>query len=85
MRVPYNTSLCTLQTLEPSLYPHYIPLQYALDSSIATRMAEQNVEYNQISVNACVPLDGPWPVTVLILTDYSSPPSESPSQSAERR
>ena len=80
-------TLRPLQTLEPSLLPplHSPPLVHIRLSAKATRMAERNVEYNQMSVNACVPPDGRWPVTVLILTDYSSPPSESPSQSAERR
>ena len=65
---------------------HSPPVVRTRLSSMATKIAERrNVEYNQMSVNACVPLDGLWPVTVLTLTDYSSPPSESPSQSAERR
>ena len=68
-----------LQTLEPSL-----SFQYKLNSSRMTTGTQRDVEYKQMSLNACVLLDGLWPMAVLITTHYSSP-GPSASQSVGRR
>ena len=34
---------------------------------------QQHFDSNEIFLNACVLLDGLWPITVLIVTRYSSP------------
>ena len=45
--------------------------------------SQRDVEYNQMFLNACVLLHGPPPMTVLIVTHYSSPGSPA-SQNAGR-
>lgn len=68
-----------LQTLEFRVVTLSPPVH---TSCIASKMATQrDVEYNQTFLNTCVLLDGPWLMTVLIVTHYSSP-GPSASQSA---
>jgi hypothetical protein len=45
-----------LQTLEPLLYLHHILPQYTIASTKMT--TGRDVEYSQVFLNACVPLDG---------------------------
>ena len=77
LRVLYPLPDARPVTLSPSLN--------AKLSCTASRMATQrDVEHNQMLLNACVQLDGPWLMTVPKVTHYYSPgPSES--QSARQR
>ena len=45
---------------------------------------QQDFDSNQMLMNACVLLDGLWPITVLIVTHYSSP-GPSASQNTGQR